>query len=141
MKRICLLICCGILGGCFHSPQAQLKKDAPAAARADVEKPQLSPSLVERTIVKGKTTKKELIAALGAPSSVEKNSRQLTAEQLAKAKGPLPPVARTREFWRYWSLMPGSAGNEGSDVLNLLVFLDDNDVAVDYLTAVTHISK
>lgn len=132
MKKLCLLFSAVALSGCLHAPQ---KQAAPAPQPS-----QVSVALLEKTIVKGKTTKKEITAAFGAPNSVVPNSLLPAPEELAKAKGPLPPIARTTEFWHYWTtpskkeLERAAAGAVRPEVLRVMIFMDREGVAVDYLT-------
>lgn len=148
MKKVCLLACCAVLSGCLHSAPGEEKKDlaapvapvAPAAPAAAQGKPELSAALVEMTIIKGKTTKEEIVAKFGPPNSVVKNTRLPSKEMLAKAKGPLPPIARTVEFWNYWTVPPeneiekSAATGATANVFRLMIFMDENGVAVDYVT-------
>ncbi|MBU5637975.1 hypothetical protein KOM00_14695 [Geomonas sp. Red69] len=132
MKKVCLLLSALLLNGCLHpSPQSHQAAQAAPAAR-----PYLTPELVAQTITKGKTTKDEIVARLGAPNSVLKNERLPTAEQIAKAKQPLPPVAYTVEFWNYWNtsgeIEKAMVAGSSAEVYRLVVFMDKNGVAVDY---------
>lgn len=137
MKRISMLALCALLSGCLHTAPGEVKSEAPVVAGKQ-EKPELTAALAEKTIIKGKTTTQEILAALGAPMLVEKNERQLSKELLASVKTKLPPIAYTKQFWKYRAATPinpdrvdGAA--EQIKVLNLVIFVDDNDVAVDYL--------
>lgn len=135
MKRAYLLMLTALLGGCLHaSPEAAKKETMQAPTAAAPTKPELSAALVEASIVKGKTTTKELAAALGAPILVQKNEKRLPEELLSSVKVPLPPIARTKEFWRYRSNPYKRDGSFEQRVFSVMVFVDDNDVAVDYLT-------
>jgi hypothetical protein len=131
MKKRYLLLVVLLLSGCAH-----VTAERPAPSRTE-----LSLTTVTRSIVKGKTTGKELIALFGPPNSVVKNDRLPTPEMLAKAKGPLPPIARTVEFWNYWTTPPEPelqrSTDTGSpvDVFRVLVFLDRQGVVVDYTAA------
>lgn len=137
MKRVGLLVVGALLGGCLHSAPPQVKQElAPAAAPRKVE---LTEAALTELIVKGKTTKKEVLAALGSPVAVEQNSRQLSKELLATIKAPLPPIARTKEFWRYNAPPFNSDGALKSRILSVMIFFDNDDVAVDYLTSYTDV--
>ncbi len=134
MKKLCLLLAILISCGCAHPAADQAKQAAPVA------KQELSAALVAQTIVKGKTTKGEVVATFGPPKSVVKNTALPSKEMLAKAKGPLPPIARTVEFWNYWTVPPASeiekaaATGAKADVFRLMIFMDEKGVAVDYVT-------
>jgi len=142
MKRVYLLVLGALLSGCLHSGSAGAKKEvAPAAAAGTEKRAELSASLVEGTIVKGITTKEEILAALGTPIAVEKNAQRLPNELLASIKTALPPVARTKEFWKYRSDPYRNDGSIQDRIFSVMIFLDDNDVAVDYLTAETPIGS
>lgn len=142
MKRAYLIFFAALLSGCVHSGPAGAKKEAAPAAAADTEsRIEISAGLVENNIVKGKTTRKEILALLGTPIAVEKNAQQLPKELLAGIKTALPPVARTKEFWKYRSNPYRSDGSIENRVYSVMIFMDDNDVAVDYLTAVTPIAQ
>lgn len=134
MKKLSLLLAVLTLFGCAHTAADQAKQASPAA------KQELSAAAVTQTIVKGKTTREEIIAAFGPPNSVAKNTALPSKEMLAKAKGPLPPIARTVEFWNYWTVPPAqeveksAATGTSTDVFRLMIFMDANGVAVDYVT-------
>ncbi|HYS43749.1 MAG TPA: hypothetical protein VEM32_07180 [Geobacteraceae bacterium] len=137
MKKWCLLLVALIFSGCAHTNTEQAKQAAPAVKQ---EKAELSAALVAETIVKGKTTREEIVAKFGPPNSVDKNTRLPSKEMLAKAKGPLPPIARTVEFWNYWTVPPtqelekSAATGAKADVFRLMIFIDEKGVAVDYIT-------
>lgn len=134
MKKLCLLLAILISCGCAHTPSEQAKPAAP------VGRQELSASLVAETIIKGKTTKKDILAKFGPPNAVEKNTHLPPKEVLAKATAPLPPIARTVEFWKYWTVPPmqeverSAATSSKADVFRLMIFFDENGVAVDYMT-------
>lgn len=135
MKRVLSLACCAVLAGCLHAAPGEVKStetNAPAAVTK--EKAALSAFWVEKNVVKGKTTKQDLLAALGAPAVVEPNDKQLPKELLATIKTDLPPIARTKEFWKYRTAarIPNSLE---SNVFNVMFFLDDDGVALDYLVS------
>lgn len=135
MKKFCFLLVVLISSGCAHVPPEQAKQESPVVKR------ELTAAAVTETIIKGKTTKDEIIARFGAPNSVEKNTRLPSKEMLAKIKGPLPPIARTVEFWNYWTAPQVKDGTtvgavDGkAPIFRLMIFLDENGVAVDYLAA------
>ena len=135
MKKILSLACCAALAGCLHAAPGEVKP-APVSAPAAVkkEKPVISALWVEQNIVRGKTTKEELLALLGNPSAVDRNDQQLSKELLGAIKTGLPPIARTKEFWKYRSVTR-IPNKPQSSVCNLMVFMDDNGVAVDYLVS------
>lgn len=148
MKRVCILACCAVLGGCMHSapvevkkepsiPAAELKKPELTGPRVKQEKPELSAVLVEKTIIKGKTTKQEILAKLGAPNSVADNLRRPSKETTAEDAAQLTPIDRAVEFWNYWTVPPMEAlGRSGSfQIFRLTIYFDDKGVAVDYQAA------
>lgn len=135
MKKLCLLLSALVLNGCLHAaPSQPVAKPAPP-------KVQLTATLVEQTIIKGKTTKEEITAKLGIPNSVAPNTFLPPAEKLAKVKADeLPPIARTLEFWHYWTTPSQKemelAVNTGKqpEVLRLMIFIGKDGVVQDYLT-------
>jgi hypothetical protein len=137
MKKWCFLLVALIFSGCAHTGTEQAKQEGPVVTQ---EKPELSAALVAQTIIKGKTTKEEIVAKFGPPNSVVKNTRLPSKEMLAKAKGPLPPIARTVEFWHYWTVPPknemekSAATGAKTNVFRVMIFMDENGVAVDYTT-------
>lgn len=137
MKKWCVLLVALIFSGCAHPGTKQAKQEEPAVMQ---EKPQLSAALVAQTIIKGKTTKKEIAEKFGPPNAVAKNTLLPSKEMLAKLTTPLPPIARTVEFWHYWTVPPTKDGTivgaaDGkAKIFRLMIFLDENGVAVDYLT-------
>ena len=142
MKRVGLLVVGALLGGCLHSAPPEVKQElVPAPAAAAPRKAELSEAVIAELIVKGKTTKKEVLAALGSPIAVEQNSRQLSKELLATIKAPLPPIARTKEFWRYNAPPFTGDGALKSRILSVMIFFDNDDVAVDYLTSYTDVAS
>jgi len=141
MKRLSLLLLLTALTGCAHTAAEQTKPPLPVTGKAE-----LSPASVPQLIIKGKTSKEELLARFGPPNSVTKNSRLPSAELLAKAKGELPPVARTVEFWNYWTMptaqevQRSAATGATTDVFRLLLFIDQDGVVADYLTETSKMS-
>lgn len=134
MKKLCLLLSALVLNGCLHATPPQ------PAQKPALQKAPLSATLVERSIVKGKTTREEIAASLGAPNSVVSNKGLPSPEVLAKATAPLPPIARTVEFWHYWTtpsereLERAAVTGSKPKVFRLMLFMDKDGVAVDYLT-------
>jgi hypothetical protein len=134
MKKWSLLLVALMFSGCAHTPTDKAKQDAPAVKR------ELSAAVVAESIIKGKTTRDEIVAMFGPPNVVEKNTLLPSKEMLAKLKGPLPPIARTVEFWRYWTVPPVFKSkevvttNSTGMVFRLMIFMDENGVALDYLT-------
>lgn len=143
MKKLCLLLVVLISSGCAHTAPEQPKQAAPEQAKqaTPAPRPELSAALVAETIVKGKTTKEEIVDKFGLPNSVDKNTRLPSKEMLAKIKGPIPPIARTVEFWNYWTVPPVKDGTVAgsrdgkADIFRLMILIDENGVAVDYMTA------
>ncbi len=125
MKRVCLLACCAILSGCMHSAPGEVKKE-PAAPAAKQEKPELSAALVEKSIVKGKTTRDELVASLGAPNSVLKHPYHVPKVNTPGTKLQIPPEMIAVETWNYWKVV-------GMDMPLLVEFyIDETGVILDY---------
>ncbi len=145
MKRVSLLACCVVMSGCLHAAPVEVKKEGPAAA-AQQAKPELSAALVEQTIIRGKTTTKEIVATFGPPNSIVKNTHLPSKEMLAKVKGPLPPIARTVEFWNYWTAPPSqdiersAATDTPIGVFKVMIFIDENGVAVDYVSETSKVN-
>jgi len=132
MKKLCLLLAVLIFSGCAHAPTEKAKQEAPAVRR------ELSAAAVAETIVKGKTTKKEVVAIFGPPNSIARNTRRPSKETLEKATEPLSSSDRTMEFWNYWTVPPLqvvskiAATNGMMDVFRLMIYFDEKGVVVDY---------
>ncbi len=140
MKRVGLLVLGAFLGGCMHAAPGEVKKEAAPATVQAPKKLELSEAALAELIVKDKTTKQEVLAAFGSPITVEPNQRQLSKEMLATIKIALPPIARTKEFWKYNALPFNADGSMKSKVLSAMIFIDDNGVVVDYMTSYTHVA-
>lgn len=132
-KKFPLLLSALVLSGCLHAAPETAGKPA------EVKAP-LGATYVEKTIVKGKTTKDEIVAALGVPNAITRNTALPTPEMLAKAKGPLPPIASTVEFWDYWTtpspkeLELATTAGRRPEIFRLRIFMNKDGVAVEYLT-------
>jgi hypothetical protein len=129
MKKLCLLLVVLISCGCAHTPPEKAKLAAPAA------KPELSAALVNEAIVKGKTSRDELVAKLGPPNSVERNPNPLPKltdpEKIQKVEKlkqemKIPPQIFAVETWNYWKISGG--------IRTFLVefYLDTDGVVQDY---------
>ena len=103
-----------LASGCAHLPETPVPRN------------QLSASVVSGAIVKGETTKKEILARLGAPNSVVKQSR-------LPAQGT-PEGSAMAESWNYWTSPPLEALGQGGvfQVFRLTVSFDAAGVARDY---------
>lgn len=138
MKRIQWLMMSVLLGGCLHAaPEATTKSAAPATATATaaVEKrPRLSAALVQKSIVKGKSTTKELAGVLGVPNYVEPNRHRPSKEILAKMPTPILPAVAAKEFWKYRTDPYKAEGSLQPRIFSVMLFVDDNGVVLDYLT-------
>lgn len=121
MKRLSLLLFLLVFVGCAHGPSEKAKQE-------------LSPARVAETIVKGKTTKEQVLAAFGTPNTIDKNPRALPKDLLEKITVPMPPISRTVEFWNYWSATPAPGGiEEGkANVYRVMFYIDEKGVVVDY---------
>lgn len=146
MKRVCLLACCAVLSGCVHPTPGEVKKEPAAVEQkkpaspvlaVKPERPELTAALVEKTIVKGETTKKEILAKLGSPNAVANNTRRSSGETSAKDAAQLPPIDRAVESWNYWTVPPmKELGKSGYvRIFRLTIYFDDKGVALDYQTA------
>ncbi|WP_136516183.1 hypothetical protein [Geomonas edaphica] len=140
MKRVGLLVVGALLGGCVHQAPVDMKSEVAPATAPALKKVELSEASIAELIVKDKTTKEQVLAAYGSPVAVEPNKRQLSKEMLATIKVPMPPIARTKEFWTYNAPPFNSDGSMKSKILSAMFFMDDNGVVVDYLTSYTHVA-
>lgn len=143
MKRVCLLVCCAVVSGCAHPATVEMKKEPLPVAeeQKQQEKPgpyvrkvkrELSAELVEKTIIKGKTTKQELVEKLGPPNGVSVNFRRPSKEELSMIAEP-SLNDRTAEFWNYWTAPPEALKRSGPiKIFRVTVCFDDNGVALDY---------
>lgn len=117
MKKLCMLLAALIFSGCAHAPADQAKDASPAVDR------KFSSTYLAQTIVKGKTTEKEVIEKIGAPNAVERRA-------LGQTAGPA-------QVWRYWSAPPLQAVGKGGlfPVSRTTITFDDNGVVQDYQAA------
>jgi hypothetical protein len=152
MKRIYLLACGAVLSGCIHSAPSEVKKDLPASTPAPApvqapapvvkqEKPELTMALVEQSVIKGKTTKDELLAKLGSPNSVVKHPYHVPKITTPGFNIKVPPEMMAAETWNYWKPTKISADNVVLMVLMVKVYLDEAGVALDYEMAEKDVSK
>jgi len=126
MKKFCLLAFVLISSGCMHAAPASVKQGAPAA------RPELSASLVSEAIVKGKTTKEEIVATFGPPNSVEKHPYHVPKITAPGFKMEIPPAMMAVETWNYWKPSKVSAENVVQRVLLVKVHIDETGKALDY---------
>ncbi len=121
MKKLCLLLTVLVSCGCAHTSPEQSKRVSATG------RPDLSAALVTETIVKGKTTKKEILAKLGAPNSVARNAGRPANQTPAKDGEPA-------ETWNYWTAPPAEALQKSGQIkiFRLTVYFDSKDVALDY---------
>lgn len=133
MKRVCLLACCAVLGGCMHSaPEVKKESAAPAPPAVKQEKPELSVALVEKTIIKEKTTREELLALLGPPNSVKKHPYHVPKVTAPGFKMDVPPEMLAVETWYYWTPIRVSAANVVLRVLMIKFHIDETNVVQGY---------
>ncbi|HTG80877.1 MAG TPA: hypothetical protein VL949_02975, partial [Geobacteraceae bacterium] len=88
--------------------------------------------LVEKSIVKGKTTREELIARLGTPNSVEKHPYHVPKVTDPNFKTKIPPELMAVETWLYWTPTQMAADNTPVRVLYVKIHLDEANVVIDY---------
>ncbi|MCM2356893.1 MAG: hypothetical protein NDI77_01980 [Geobacteraceae bacterium] len=145
MKRVCLLACCAVMSGCAHPATVEMKKEPlpvageqkqqekPGPYVRKVKKQEISAALVEKTIIKGKTTKQEIVEKLGPPNGVSVNFRRPSKEEMSTNAEP-SLNDRTAEFWNYWTAPPMEALKISGPIkiFRLTVCFDDNGVALDY---------
>lgn len=102
----------------------------------------LTMNMVETAIVKGKTTKTDLVTSFGPPQTIQKKS--VSAEMQANPN--IPAMAKSPETWIYWShsidgssvVLPFVAHTSTqSSMITLAVYLDENGTVIDYSTTQT----
>jgi hypothetical protein len=128
MKRIYLLACGAVLSGCLHSAPASAP--APVQVPAPVvqqEKPELTVALVEQSVVKGKTSRVELLAKLGNPNSVVNHPYHVPKITAPGFKMEVPPEMMAVETWNYWKISA-----DGSKGLLVKFHIDETGVVLDY---------
>jgi hypothetical protein len=120
MKKFCLLLAVLIFSGCAHSGTEKVKQET------QLVKPELSTALVSEAIVKGKTTREELIAKLGPPNSVAKRPYHVPKVNVPGIKLQIPPEMMAVETWNYWTVKGG--------VRSFLVefYIDETGTVLDY---------
>lgn len=112
MKKWYLVLAATVmLCGCAHAPAEKAKE--PAAEN------RLSAAYINETIVKGKTTDKEILQKIGAPNSVEGRDKAVTT-------GPA-------KIWNFWTVPPIQALQRGRyPITRMWVSFDDNGVVLDF---------
>ena len=106
-------------------PAAPVEKQDKAETAIPKERPELTAALVEKSVVKGKTTVKELVAELGPPNSVEKRPYHVP-KKTPGFKMEIPPEMRAVETWNYWVVKGGFRA------LLVEFYIDEESVVVDY---------
>lgn len=124
MKKLSLLVLVLFSSGCMHGGSVKTGKPA--------EKVELSAALVKQSVVKGKTSKNELLASLGIPSGIVKNPYHVPKKAVTELKMEVPPNLLAVETWRYWKIDPAQAGNEKDHALMVEVYIDETGAALDY---------
>lgn len=134
MKKFCLLACCAVLGGCMHAPPVEVKKEPAAPVVKQQPREELSIALVEKSIVKGKTTKKEVLEKLGPPNGASFNYRRHVEDPNTMDMAQLLLNERTAEYWNYWTPPPMDIVAKGGNfrIFRVTIFFDDDGVVVDY---------
>lgn len=136
MKRVCLLACFAVLGGCMHSaPEVKKESAVPPPPAAKQEKPELSAALVEKSIIKGKTTREEVAAKLGPPNSVVKHPYHAPKINSPNFKLEIPPDMLAVETWNYWKILRDATTSpkvEPMRVLFVKIYIDETGVAAGY---------
>ena len=101
-----------VLSGCAHAP-AEKAQQTPGAVQ------NRSVAYADQTIVKGKTTSKEMLEKFGAPNSVERRRVGVTT-------GPA-------QVWNYWTAPPMQGLKTGVyPIFKMWVTFDDKAVVIDY---------
>lgn len=120
MKKMCLALASLLFAACAHPP-------AHTTAADQEGRRTLSASYVKRAIVKGKTTRKELVDQVGVPNSI-------------RNRGP-GQSGGAAEVWYYWTAPPLQAVAQGGvqPIFRMTVDLDDNGVVQDYSAADTSV--
>ena len=86
MKRVCLLACCCVvLSGCMHAAPVEVKQPTP-------QKLELTVTNVEKELVKGKSTREDLVAKFGPPNSVVRNPNYVPKLNVPGMKLTIPPA-------------------------------------------------
>lgn len=121
MKKLCLVLAALLLGACAHAPAQKAGEAAPNSER------NFSPAYVNEVIVKGKTTREEILGKIGTPNSIQRRS-------VGVATGPA-------QVWNYWTAPPLQAVAKGGQqpVTTLTVSFDDSGVVQEYKAADTSV--
>lgn len=128
MKRIYLLACCALLSGCIHStPTPETAPASTPTPAVKQEKPELTVPLVEQSIVKGKTSRDELLKKLGPPNSVVNHPYHVPKITAPGFKMEVPPEMMAVETWNYWNISP-----DGTKGLLIKFHIDETAVVLDY---------
>lgn len=124
MKKWSLLVLVLISSGCMHA--GSVKQDKPAARQ------EVSASLLNQTIVKGETTKEQVLAKLGPPNSIEKHPYhvpKINDPRFTMMK--VPAALMAVETWNYWTFDKFSS--DGAEHAMLFqIHIDDTGKALDY---------
>ncbi len=124
MKRIYLLACCAILSGCLHSTPAP---DQTPTTAVKQEKPELTVALVEQSVIKGKSSREELLTKLGPPNAVVNHPYHVPKITAPGFKMEIPPEMMAVETWNYWNISP-----DGLKGLLIKFHIDETGVVLDY---------
>jgi hypothetical protein len=93
---------------------------------------EVSASLLKQTIVKGETSKEQLLAKLGPPNSIEKHRihvPKINDPRFEKMK--VPAVLMAVETWNYWTFDKFSSYGAEHAVL-FQIHIDETGKALDY---------
>lgn len=131
MKKSCLVLAALVAAGCAHHP-AEGSRQVPPAGQAEegsvAAKRNLSAPFAAQHIVKGKTTRKEILEQIGAPNSVDKSVRSGSG-------------AAVDEVWNYWTAPSLQAVGKGGEqqLFRMAIGFDGDGVVKDYQAADTNI--
>ncbi len=138
MKRIYLLACCIVMSGCMHAAPIEKRvepnKESPAPA-VKQERTPLSQFNVENVVIKGKTTKDEILANFGMPNSINPNQRRRYIETPKNNVANIPIMDYAAEFWLYWTPPPLDQlkkTNRGM-LFRVTFYFDNKGVVLDYM--------
>ena len=117
MKKFCLVLAVLMCSGCAHSG-AQQGAQAPATAQQ-----KLTVANAQASIVKGKTTQREVTEKIGVPNS--------------KISRPVGVATGPAETWTYWTAPPLQAIGKGGTFpfFKLVVQFNDQGVVQEYQAA------
>ena len=103
MKKLSLLVLVLFSSGCMHAGSVKTEKPAPKAA--------LSAALLSQVVVKGKTSKEELMAKLGIPNGIVKHPYHVPKITAPGFNKVVPPNLMAVETWNYWEGRPRHGGD------------------------------